>query len=510
MMNDPQKSDLCIVAVKPANKPEGPGAERVEPRRGTKGNADEPNTCRTQRRESVPQGLDRVRERAKAKKKERFTALLHHVSIDLLTESYQRLKRDAAAGVDGVSWWQYGEQLEANLLRLHERIHRGSYRPQPVRRVYIVKENGEKRALGVTALEDKIVQRAVMDVLNAIYEVDFRGFSYGFRSGRSQHDALDALAAAIKQRKMMWIADLDVAKFFDRLDHSWLIRFLEHRIADQRVIRLIRQWLEAGVMENGEWMSAEEGSPQGAVISPLLANVYLHYTFDLWADRWRRSIGKGEIIFVRFADDIVAGFHHEDQARKFLSALHTRLNQFALSLHPQKTRLIEFGRFAARDRRCKGLGKPECFDFLGFTHICDRNRNGGFQLLRRSRRDRMRKKLREISEQLRKRMHHAIREQGQWLGQVLRGYFAYHAVPTNSHRLKAFRHHVVEMWRRTLLRRSQKDRTTWDKMERLTERWLPRPDILHPWPEARFLVKHPRWEPSARIGPARIWSGCAG
>jgi len=460
----------------------------------------------------VPQGLERVRERAKKRKKERFTALLHHVDLDLLTESYRRLKRDAAKGVDGVSWGQYGENLEANLVGLHERIHRGSYRPQPVRRVYIAKEGtgGEKRPLGVTVLEDKIVQRAVMEVLDAIYEVDFRGFSYGFRPGRSQHDALDALAAGIKQRKLGWIADLDVAKFFDRLDHSWLIRFLEHRIGDQRVIRLIRQWLEAGVMENGEWMSAEEGSPQGAVISPTLANVYLHYCFDLWAERWRRRTGKGEVIFVRYADDIVAGFQHEDQARKFLSELHTRLKQFALSLHPQKTRLIEFGRFAARDRKCKGLGKPEQFNFLGFSHICDRNRSGGFQLLRRTRRDRMRSKLREIEEELWKRMHHSIKEQGQWLGQVLRGYFAYHAVPTNSHRLKAFRHHVVEMWRRTLRRRSQKDRTTWDKMERLTKRWLPRPTILHPWPEARFLVKHPRWEPSARIGHARIWSGCAG
>lgn len=510
MMNDPQKSDPCIVAMKPTNKLEGPSAERVERRRGAKGNTGKPDMRRTQCRVSMPQGLERVREGAKKRKKERFTALLHHIDTDLLTESYGRLKRDAAEGVDGVSWQQYGEQLETNLVALHERIHRGSYRPQPVRRIFIEKESGERRPIGVTALEDKIVQRATVEVLNAIYEVDFKGFSYGFRPGRSQHDALDALAAGIKQRKVGWIADLDVAKFFDRIDHSWLVRFLEQRIGDRRVIRLIQRWLKAGVMEEAEWKAVEEGSPQGAVISPTLANVYLHYVFDLWAERWRHCKAKGEVIFVRYADDIVACFQYEAQARKFLSELNTRFKQFALSLHPQKTRLIHFGRFAARDRQCMGLGKPESFNFLGFTHICDRNQSGGFQLTRRSRRDRMRKKLKEIKEGLRKRMHHPIKEQGEWLGQVIRGYYAYHAVPTNSHRIKSFRFHIVQMWRNILRRRSQKDRTTWEKVDRLTDRWLPRPHILHPWPEARFLANHPRWEPSARIGHARIYSGCAG
>ena len=496
-MNEPQKSDLRIVAMKPTNKAEGVAAEPAERRGRTKGNTGQPNRRRTLSRGSLSQGLDRVRERAKRRKKERFTALLHHVDIALLRESYLHLKRDAACGVDGVRWEQYGEDLEGKLKRLQESIHRGSYHPLPAKRVFIEKEDGGTRALGITSLEDKIVQRAMMEVLNAIYEVDFKGFSYGFRPNRGQHDALDALATAIKQTKLSWIADLDVEKFFDRLDHRWLIRFLEHRIGDKRVIRLIRKWLEAGVLEDGNWRSSEEGSPQGAVISPLLANVYLHYVFDLWIERWRKRSGKGEVSIVRYADDIVCGFKYEAQARKLLSALRERLKTFALTLHPQKTRLIQFGRFAAGDRKLQGLGKPETFNFLGFTHICDVNRNGGFQLRRETRRERMRGKLREVSQELRRRMHHAVKEQGEWLGQMMRGYFAYHAVPTNAHRLKSFRFHVVELWRRTLRKRSQKDSAKWERMDRLSAQWLPRPTIRHPWPEARFLANHPRWEPSA-------------
>lgn len=509
MMHDPQQSDPRIRAMKSANKPEGVDAESMEQRRGTEGNTEELNTCRTQRRASVPQRLEGVRERAKRWKKERFTALLHHVEVDLLRDSYWRLKRDAAPGVDRQSWAQYGQQLETNLVRLHERVHRGTYRPYPSRRVYIPKESGGTRPLGIAALEDKIVQRALAEVLNAIYEVDFRGFSYGFRSGRSQHDALDALATAIKRMKLGWIVDLDLEQFFDRLDHSWLVRFLEHRIGDRRVIRLIQKWLKAGVMDDGQWMSSESGSPQGAVISPLLSNVFLHYVFDLWAERWRRCEGKGNVVFVRYADDIVAGFQHEAQARKFLSALRDRLKSFALTLHPKKTRVLQFGRFAARDRAMQGLGKPETFAFLGFTHICDRHRDGSFQLRRETRRDRMRKKLREVRSELKRRMHHSIGSQGEWLGQMMRGYFAYHAVPTNSHRLMSFRYHVVQMWRHFLRRRSQKDHTTWARMDRLKDRWLPRPIVLHPWPEARFLVKHPKWEPSALIAHVRIWGGGA-
>lgn len=509
MMHDPQQSDASVVAMKPANKPEGVGAESVERRDATKGNTNELNTRRTQCRGRVPQRLEGVRERAKKWKKERFTALLHHVDVELLKWSYYRLNRDAATGVDRQSWQQYEEQLEANLTELHKRIHRGCYHPHPSRRVFIPKDSGGIRPLGVAALEDKIVQRALVEVLNAIYEVDFLGFSYGFRPGRSQHDALDALATAIKQTKLGWIVDLDIEQFFDRLDHSWLVRFLEHRIADRRVIRLIRKWLKAGVLEEGEWISSESGSPQGAVISPLLSNVFLHYVFDLWAERWRRREGKGNVVYVRYADDICAGFQHEAQARKFLSALHERLKSFALTRHPQKTRVIQFGRFAAKDRAVQGQGKPETFQFLGFTHICDRHRDGSFQLRRETRRDRMRKKLREVREELQRRMHHSIGSQGEWLGQMMRYYFAYHAVPTNSHRIKSFRYHVVQMWRFYLRRRSQKDHTTWEKMDRLTDRWLPRPRIQHPWPEARFRAKHPKWEPSALIGPARIWGGGA-
>jgi len=509
MMHGPQQSDAPIRAMKLANKAQGWAAELVEQRGATEGNTEELNTCRTQGRGSVPQRLQGVRDKAKRGKKERFTALLHHVDVELLRESFYRLKRDAAPGVDRQSWAQYGEQLEGNLVDLHERIHRGSYHPHPSRRVYIPKESGGKRPLGVAALEDKIVQRALVEVLNAIYEVDFRGFSYGFRVGRSQHDALDALATAIKQTKLGWIVDLDIEKFFDRLDQSWLIRFLEHRIADRRVIRLIHTWLKAGVMEDGQWMSSESGSPQGSVISPLLSNVFLHYVFDLWAERWRRREGRGNVIFVRYADDIVGGFQHEVQARKFLSALRDRLKSFALTLHPKKTRVIQFGRFAQRDRAVRGQGKPETFAFLGFTHMCDRHRDGSFQLRRETRRDRFRLKLREVRQELRRRMHHSVKSQGEWLGQMMRGYFAYHAVPTNSHRLMSFRYHVLVMWRWMLRRRSQKDRTTWARMDQLKDRWLPRPIVLHPWPEARFLVKHPKWEPSALIGHARIWAGGA-
>lgn len=508
-MHDPQKSDPCIVAMKPTNNAEGTAAEPVERRRGAKGNLRKPDTRWTQCQISVYQGLERVRERAKRRKQERFTALLHHVDVDRLRAAYFRLERDAAAGVDGQEWWQYGEQLEGRLADLHERIHRGSYHPHPSRRVYIPKESGAARPLGVAVLEDKIAQGALVEVLNAIYEVDFRGFSYGFRRGRSQHDALDALAAAIKWHKLAWIADLDVEQFFDRIDHEWLVRFIQHRIADQRVIRLIQKWLQAGVMEDGEWLATDSGSPQGSSISPLLANIYLHYSIDLWAERWRRK-ASGQMFLVRYADDIVAGFQHQRQARQFLSDLRERLKGFALSLHPQKTRLIQFGRFAARDRKMQGLGKPESFQFLGFTHLCSKHPDGTFQLRRETRRDRMRKKLKDVQQELRRRMHQPVRLQGEWLGQMMRGYFAYHAVPTNSLKLRAFRHHVTHLWYRTLRRRSQKDRTDWERMEKLIARWLPKPHIQHPWPEARFLVKHPKWEPSARIAHARICAGCAG
>jgi group II intron reverse transcriptase/maturase len=445
----------------------------------------------------VPQGLDRVRQAAKARKRERFTALFHHLTVDLLKEAYYGLKRSAAPGVDGLKWKEYERDLEVNVADLHARLHRGAYRALPSKRKYIAKPDGRQRPLGIAALEDKIVQRALVEVLNAIYEEDFLGFSYGFRPGRSQHDCLDALAVGITHRKVNWILDADIRSFFDSVSHEWLNRFLEHRIGDPRVIRLIGKWLKAGVMEDGVAMPTEAGTPQGAVVSPLLANIYLHYAFDLWANRWRKHHAQGHIIIVRYADDIVVGFEHEAEARCFLMNLRQRMEQFALSLHPEKTRLIEFGRFAAKNRTRRGLGKPETFNFLGFTHISGRSRQGGFQLQRKTRKDRMRAKLREIKEALWRRMHDSIPEQGKWLAQVVRGYFNYHAVPTNASSLGVFRYHVTNLWRRALTRRSQRDRTTWRRVTQLAQDYLPAARILHPWPHKRFAVSHPRWEPSA-------------
>jgi len=509
MMHEPEKSDPSIIAVKPANNSKEAEAESGERREGAKGNTSKDRMRRTQSRGSMSSGLERVRERAKVEKKERFTALLHHVDVELLRAAFSWLKPDAAPGVDKLTWRQYEQNLEGNLVELHTRLHRGAYRALPSRRKFIPKGDGGVRPLGIAALEDKIVQRAVVEVFNAIYEADFLGFSYGFRPGRSQHDALDALAVGITRTPVNWIVDIDVRSFFDTVSHDWLIRFVEHRIADTRMIRLIRKWLKAGVMDDGEWSSSEAGTPQGAVVSPTLANIYLHYCFDLWAERWRHHEARGNVIYVRYADDIVAGFEHESDAARFLAQLRERLEKFALSLHPDKTRLIEFGRHAAADRKGRGLGKPETFNFLGFTHICGRTRRGLFSLNRKTRRDRMRTKLRALKAELKRRMHEPIPKQGRWLGQVVRGYFAYHAVPTNYPRLAAFRFHVTELWRRMLRRRSQKDWTTWDRMARLAAAYLPLPRILHPWPTARFAVKYPRWEPGARIAPAGICAGGA-
>jgi len=493
MMYGPEKSDSAVVAMKPANKAAKGAAERVERRAGTKGNAGQSRTQRTQRRASVSPGLDRVRQAARQRKKEKFTALLHHVTVDLLREAFLALKRRAAPGVDGVTWQDYEADLEGNLQDLHARVHRGTYRAQPVRRRFIPKPGTDKqRPLGIASLEDKIVQRAVVAVLNAIYEEDFLGFSYGFRPGRGPHDALDALSVAIGATRVNWILDADIRSFFDGLSQEWLIRFLEHRVGDERVIRLVRKWLKAGVLEDGEWSVSETGTPQGAVASPLLANVYLHYVFDLWAKQWRRREASGHVIVVRFADDIVAGFEHEADARRFWDAMRSRFEQFGLALHEEKTRLLEFGRYAAERRRLRGLGKPETFNFLGFTFICGRSRRGAFQLHRKTRADRMRAKLREIQDELRRCMHTAIPDQGRWLQSVVRGFFAYHAVPTNFRALAAFRYHVVTAWRRVLRRRSQRTTLTWERMRRIVDTWLPFPRILHPWPSERFAATHPR------------------
>ena len=496
MMHEPEKSDLSEVARKPANACGRSQGESAERREGAEGNTGKSSMCRTPSRVSMSPGLERVRERARQEKKEQFTALLHHVNVDLLRVAFSWLKRDAAPGVDGLTWREYEQDLEANLVDLHARVHRGAYRALPSRRSYIPKGDG-RRPLGVAALEDKIVQRAVVGVLNAVYEEDFLGFSYGFRPGRSQHDALDALAFGITRTKVNYILDCDVRSFFDSVSHDWLVRFMEHRIGDPRVIRLIRKWLKAGVMEDGRWAPTETGTPQGSVISPTLANVYLHYCFDLWAERWRHRVARGNVIYVRYADDLVAGFEHEDDAQRFLAELCERLGRFTLTLHPDKTRLIEFGRFAAASRARRGLGKPETFDVLGFKHITGRSRSGYFQLKRKSRRDRMRVKLKALKMELKRRRHEPIPVQGRWLAQVVRGYFADHSVPTNYPSLSAFLHHVKRLWLRTLRRRSQRARMTWARFSRIAADFLPAPRILHPWPQDRFCVNHPRWKPSA-------------
>jgi RNA-directed DNA polymerase len=507
MMHDREKSDSAIVAGKPTNKAEQSAAEPVEQRAETKGNAVQQSTGRAQNRATVSQALERIRQAARLRKKEKFTALLHHISLDLLDEAFSELKGNAAAGVDGLTWRDYEQNLERNLEDLHARVHRGAYRAMPSRRVYIPKPDGRQRPLAVAALEDKIVQRAAAAVLNAIYEEDFLGFSYGFRPGRGAHDALDALVVGIESRKVNFILDADIRSFFDTVSQDWLIRFLEHRIGDKRIIRLIRKWLKAGVLEDGVVTVSEQGMGQGAVISPLLANVYLHYVLDLWAERWRRREVTGVMIIVRYADDFIVGFEHEADARHFLDAMRERLQEFALSLHPEKTRLIEFGRFAAENRKRRGLGKPETFNFLGFTFICSRSRNGKFLLKRRTRRDRMRVKLSEIKQELRRRMHQPISEQGRWLAQVMRGFFAYHAVPTNFPALSAFHHHVMRLWLLALQRRSQKDRTTWERIAKLAADYLPKPHTLHPWPQQRFAARYPRWEPRAGIPLARFCAG---
>jgi group II intron reverse transcriptase/maturase len=485
-MDERGKSDSPVVPAKLPNNAAGAAAEAVEGRGLAKGNA--ASETRPGRRAglSVSSELERVRRVAEQDREARFTALLHHVSVDRLQAAYWALEPKAAPGVDGVTWRDYGQDLEANLRGLHGRVHRGSYRPRPSRRAYIPKADGRLRPLGIAALEDKIVQRAVVEVLNAIYEADFLGFSYGFRPGRNPHDALDALAVGIERRRVNWVLDADLRDFFTSLDHGWLERFLEHRIADRRVLRLIRKWLKAGVIEDGVRAESVEGTPQGASVSPLLANVYLHYVFDLWAGRWRRRHARGDVVIVRFADDYIVGFEHRGDAERFLADLRDRLAKFALELAPEKTRLIEFGRFAAERRRARGLTKPETFAFLGFTHICARGRNGRFVLKRVTDSKRMRAKLRQVKDELARRQHQPIPEQGRWLASVVRGHCAYYAVTGNSGAVKAFRTQATRHWCAELRRRGQHHRLDWKRMNRLATRWLPPARITHPFPEKRF------------------------
>jgi group II intron reverse transcriptase/maturase len=485
-MNGHGKSDSLVVPTKPPNKVQA--EEAVEGRGLTEGNTDRQTRPGHRAGTGVPSGLDRVREVARKDKEARFTALLHHVDVARLRAAYRAISPQAAPGVDGVTWEDYGKDLERNLQDLHRRVHSGAYRARPSRRVYIPKADGRQRPLGIAALEDKIVQRAVVEVLNAVYEEDFLGFSYGFRPGRKPHDALDALAVGIKRKKVNWILDADIRDFFSRLDRAWLEKFVEHRIADKRVLGLIRKWLGAGVMEDGKWAATDEGTPQGASASPLLANIYLHYVLDRWAQRWRKTQAHGEVMIVRFADDFVAGFEHKGDARQFLSDLRKRFARFGLELHPDKTRLIQFGRYAAERRAEHGLGRPETFDFLGFTHICATTRDGRFFLKRVTVSKRMRAKLKEVNSLLKRRRHQPIPVQGAWLASVVRGHLAYYSVPGNIGAVSAFRTQVTRHWYKALRRRSQRTRINWARMDRLAARWLPPAKILHPYPELRFVA----------------------
>lgn len=468
-------------------------AEPVEGRRSTKGN----DLVAGRAPDSEPGGhvdrLEAVRQAAQRDRTTRFTALLHHVTPELLAASFFALKREAAPGVDGVTWDEYARGLYERIADLHARVHRGTYRAKPSKRAWIPKPDGRQRPLGIAALEDKIVQHAVKTVLEAIFEVEFLGISYGFRPGRSQHNALDALWVGLTQRKVSWVLDADIRGFFDAIDHEWLMKFVEHRIADRRILRLIRKWLRAGVSDDGEWSRTTVGTPQGAVISPFLANVFLHFVLDLWVNNWREQHVAGDVIVVRYADDFVMGFQHRSDAERCLRELRERLKKFGLELHPDKTRLIEFGRFAAERRSRRGQGKPETFSFLGFTHYCGTTRNGRFTIKRKSLAKRMRAKLAEIKTQLRRMMHASVSEVGKWLRSVVQGWYNYHAVPGNGPCLDQFRTQISRHWLDTLRRRSQTGRHwDWNRMSRLIRRWLPRPRILHPYPDERLIVTHPR------------------
>jgi RNA-directed DNA polymerase len=481
-----EKSDEDVV---PMNQPKAE-AEDGEGRSEAEGNLFQPPTIGALDPTEVLSGLGRIREAARKDGKTRFTSLLHHITPGTLLEAYEALKRDAAPGVDDVTWHDYGENLNTNLQDLHLRVRSGRYRAQPSKRAWILKADGRQRPLGIAALEDKIVQMAVVWILNAIYEQDFVNFSYGFRIGRNQHRALDALWVGITQRKVGWILDADIQNFFDSLDHQWMMKFLEHRVADPRILRLIRKWLRAGVSEDGEWSKTTIGTPQGSVISPLLANIYLHYVFDLWVQWWRDHHASGDVIVVRYADDTVVGFQHRNEAESFLHDLHERLAKFGLKLHPDKTRLIEFGRFAKSNREKRGDGLPDTFNFLGFLHRCGTRRSdGGFALHRETMSKRLTAKVKLIRLKLMDRRHEPTPQVGKWLKSVVRGYFNYHAVPGNTQALWLFRSLIGRGWHRALGRRSQRATIPWKRMAKLIDTWLPRPKVLHPYPNQRLVVR---------------------
>jgi RNA-directed DNA polymerase len=487
MMNDRGKSDRSVVPEKLPNKADHNAAEVAEERDRAKGNPAKRDKPWTLSQVGLPSALERVGQAARQDKKRRFTALLHHIYDERrLERAYYAVEHDAAAGIDGETWKHYGQDLKENLQDLSGRLARGAYRARPVRRVYIEKADGRKRPLGVPVLEDKIVQRSAVEVLNAIYEVDFLGFSYGFRPGRSPHQALDAVAYGMWKKMVKWVLDADIQSFFDTLSHEWLVKFLEHRIADQRVIRLIQKWLNAGVLEDGKRMVREIGTVQGGSISPLLANIYLHYVFDLWIEQWRQKQATGDVLVVRFADDFVAGFQHRKEAGRLLDDLRERFDKFGLKLHPEKTRLIEFGRFAAQNRRSRGEGKPDTFHFLGFTHCCGTDQSGKFTVIRKTMRPRMLKKLKEVNLELRRRRHQPVDEQGGYVKALVNGHVRYYGVPFNSRSIRAFRGMVIRLWKKWLSRRSQRGYLTWDRMQRYIDRWVPAAVICHPYPSARF------------------------
>lgn len=488
-LRSPEESDVGMVPEKLAKTWVTP-VESVEGRLTAKGKPAARNAPPAQDGSSALTALQRVGKRAKQKRGEKFTNLLSHIKVPLLEEAYMRLNKVAATGVDAVTWDEYGERLDERLLDLQDRIHRGSYHPQPVRRVVIPKGDGRFRPLGVPALEDKIVQQAVRMVLEPIYEAMFVGFSYGFRPGRSPHDALDALAVAV-DKKVSWVLDADIQSFFDTIDHGWMQQFIEHRIGDKRMVRLLMKWMRAGVMEDGELRAVKEGTPQGGIISPLLANIYLHYVLDLWVCHWRKMHAHGEVYIVRYADDFVMGFQQEFDVLTMRTALAERLGQFGLKLHPDKTRVLQFGRMARQRRARQRLGKPETFEFLGFVHITGVTRKDGrFQLRRHTSRKKRQAKLARLKEELKRRRHDPVAAQHEWLCAVLRGHYQYYAVPTNSSALGQFRWNVSSLWFQSLQRRSQRGRWTRVQREAFKKRFpLPTPRILHPWPSERLVFR---------------------
>lgn len=490
MMHEFRESDSPIVPKKQPNKTvlQRTVAEAAEERGLAKRNANKDSKVRTQSRVALPESLLRIRQTSK-EKGDKFNALFHHVySAETLKVAFFSLKRKSSAGVDQVTWHEYKEHLDANLDDLSHRLKLGTYRPEPVNRRYIPKSDGRLRPIGIPVLEDKIVQKAAVLVLNQVYEEIFKNFSYGFRPGRSQHDALDAVAVGLEKRKINWILDCDIQGFFDHLSHQWLLRFIGHRVSDKRIIRLIKDWLKAGILDEGNYHSTEEGTPQGGSISPLLANIYLHYVLDLWVTRQRKHDTKGQVIVVRYADDFIIGFQYNRDAKRFWQLLSSRLNQFGLSLNETKTRLVHFGKYATRDRAKKGMGRPETFEFLGFTHICSTSPIGRFMVIRQTNAKRMRRKLKEIKQQLRYRLHDKIRDVGKWLKSVLTGHYRYYGVPYNFVKMRAFYNELIKLWHKQLKRRSQRTKVTWARMRRIKDQYLPYPKIYHTFPSKRLVV----------------------